>query len=222
MGVTYDAALFYVDWTHIQLNTFTDLYGFYAAANGNKARSDGFEGQLEGSPLPHLHYVVGYTYTDAELTSDFYSPTGALIANGGQMLPGTPKSAITLAADYAVPLANGSTLSFHLNGYYQSSTQNAVGHPAYLAPNVFSATLPDFQLWNLTATWAIKHWSTSLFVKNIFNANGVTGEFTQAYTGTNPGSPATGVPGGANFYGNDARNFISLPRTVGLTVAYRW
>ncbi len=222
MGVTYDAALFYVDWRHIQLNTFTDNYGFYAVANGGAARSAGLELLLEGRPMPRFHYSVGYTFTDAELTSNFYSPTGTLIADKGAMLPGTPKDAVTLAGDYYVPLPNGTSLAFHLNGYYQSRTQNAVGHPSYLAPDVFEAVLPDFQLWNLTATWTAGHFDTSLFVKNIFNANGVTGEFTQAYTGTNPGYPSAANPNAANFYGNDAREFISLPRTIGLAVNYRW
>jgi outer membrane receptor protein involved in Fe transport len=222
MGVTYDAALFYVDWTRIQLNTFTDNYGFYAVANGARARSTGLELLFEGAPLPRFHYSLGYTLTDAELTANFYSPTAILIAEKGAMLPGTPKDAVTLATDYTVPLPNGSTLAFHVNGYYQSKTQNAVGHPSYLAPDVFEATLPGFQLWNVTATWSVKRVDLSLFVKNLFNANGVTGEFTQAYTGTNPGYPSAANPGAANFYGNDAREFISLQRTVGLAANYHW
>ncbi len=222
MGVTYDAALFYVDWRHIQLNTFTDNYGFYAVANGDAARSAGLELLLEGRPAPRLHYSLGYTFTDAELTSNFYSPTGNLIADKGETLPGTPKDAITLAADYTAPMPRGSLLTLRVSGYYQSKTQNAVGHPAYLAPDVFSAVLPDFQIWNLTATWSIGHIDASVFLKNIFNANAVTGEFTQAYTGTNPGYPSAADPNAANFYGNDARQFISLPRTVGLSLNYRW
>jgi outer membrane receptor protein involved in Fe transport len=213
LGATYDATLFYEDWRHIQLNTFTETYGFYAVANGNTARSAGLELQIEGNPLPRLHYLVGYTLTDAQLTSNFYAPTGNLIAVNGAQLPGTPKDQVNVALDYTVPLPNTARLGFHINGYYQSTTQNAVGHPTYVAADQFEATLPRFTLWNLSAVYSIRKIDVTLFVKNIFNANGVTGEFTQAYTGTNPA---------ASFYGNDAREFISLPRTVGGTATYHW
>jgi len=194
-------------------DTFTDNFGFYAVANGKNARSAGFEGQLEGRAFEHLHYSLGYTFTDAQLTSNFISPTGTVLAVNGERLPGTPEHAITLAGDYTVPLPN-SSLIFRVNGYYQSTVRNALGHPTTLSPSQFTADEPGFQIWNATATWSLKTWDASLFVKNVFNSPGVTGEFTQAYMGTNPV--------GANYYGNDARKFISLPRTVGLALNYHW
>ena len=51
--------------------------------------------------------------------------------------------------------------------------------------------------------------SASLWVKNIFNEEGVTGRFTEAYMGTAPG---------VGYYGNGNKDLISLPRTVGFTV----
>ncbi|MDR3513572.1 MAG: TonB-dependent receptor [Caulobacteraceae bacterium] len=221
-GVTFNAAAYYVDWSKIQLNTFSDLYGFYVVANGKTARSAGFEGQIAGYLAPRLHYDIGYTYTNASLTSNFISPTGVLLAGKGEMLPGTPEHAVTVAGDYTVPLDGGAKLIFRLNGYYQSMTRNALGHPSTVAADLFDANLPPFSLWNTTMTWSLDRVDVSLFVKNIFNADGVTGEFTQAYEGTNPGFPTVGDPTAANFYGNDAKKFITLPRTVGLAVNYRW
>ena len=221
-GLTYNAALYYIDWTDIQLNTFSDLYGFYVVANGKKARSTGFEGELDGKILPHWRYSLGYTYTDAQLSSDLVSPTGLVLGQSGERLPGTPEHAVTVATDYYVPLENGTSLFFKVSGYYQSSTRNALGHSTTISPSQFTANEAPFQLWNATGTWSFKHFDASLFVKNIFNAPGVTGEFTQAYMGTNPGFAPPPTSTVANFYGNDARKFISLPRTVGLSLNYHW
>ncbi|MGH8179235.1 MAG: hypothetical protein ACREV5_23510 [Steroidobacter sp.] len=52
-----------------------------------------------------------------------------------------------------------------------------------------------------------------LFAKNIFNEEGVTGLFTEAYMGTAPDQ---------GYFGNGSKQFLSLPRTLGLTVNYRF
>jgi outer membrane receptor protein involved in Fe transport len=218
LGLTYNAALYLIDWKDIQLNTFSDIYGFYVVANGKTAQSRGLEAQVEGTLAPRLRYSVGYTYTNAELTSNLLSPTGKLLASNGEKLPGTPENAVTVAADYNIPFVNDSRLYFHLSGYYQSSTRNALG--ASTAQQ--TVDLKGFQLWSANATWAFGSWNVGVFVKNIFNDRGVTGEFTPAYMGTNPGFPTAGNPNAANFYGNDSRQFISLPRTIGASLNYRW
>ena len=39
----------------------------------------------------------------------------------------------------------------------------------------------------------------------------MTGEFTEAYMGTAPG---------VGYFGNGSKEFISLPRTIGLSIDY--
>ena len=56
-------------------------------------------------------------------------------------------------------------------------------------------------------------WDFSLWVKNIGNEEGVTGVYTEAYMGTSPAS---------NYYGNGSKELISLPRTVGATLSFRF
>ncbi len=221
-GLSYNAAAYYIDWTDIQLNSFSDNFGFFAVANGKRARSAGFEGQLDGYVARKLHYSLGYTYTNAKLTSDFISPTGVLLASDGEVLPGTPQNAVTVAADYTKLLSNGDRLFFRLSGYYQSTTRNALGAPPSQDPATFATNIGSFDIWNATSTWSFGQWDASLFVKNIFNVQAVSGEFTQAYMGTNPGFPTVGNPDAANFYGNDARLFITTPRTIGIALNRRW
>ena len=47
--------------------------------------------------------------------------------------------------------------------------------------------------------------------KNMFNEEGVTGVFTELYMGTNPAE---------GYFGNGAKDLISLPRTIGLSFNY--
>jgi outer membrane receptor protein involved in Fe transport len=206
-GITYNAALFYIDWKDIQINTVTPNWGFFVAQNGGKARSQGLEAQIDGR-LAGVHYNVGYTYTDAKLTENAYPPTGGTrpVALKDARLPGTPEHAVTFAMDHSVTLPNGALLTGRVNGYYQSETRNAVTTSTRL-----NVGLPAFQIWNASATLAFDKWSATLFVKNVFNADGVTGRFTESYMGTDPAS---------GYYGNGAKDLITLPRTVGLTLDY--
>ena len=206
-GFTYNAALFYVDWKDIQLNTVTPNWGFFVAQNGGKARSQGLEAQVDGR-VAGAQFSLGYTYTDAKLTQDVFAPTGGAtpVALDGARLPGAPKHAVTIALNHSHTLANGVLLTGRVNGYYQSGTRNAVT----TSPRI-NVGLPPFQIWNASATATFDRVSATLFVKNIFNADGVTGRFTEAYMGT---APAVG------YYGNGAKDLITLPRTIGLALDY--
>ena len=56
-------------------------------------------------------------------------------------------------------------------------------------------------------------WDVTLWVKNVFDEDGVTGVYTEQYMGT---APAVG------YFGNGSKELISLPRTVGLSAAYHF
>jgi len=139
------------------------------------------------------------------LSENVVSPLGTTLALDGARLPGTPEHAITAAADYTWQLGGDVNLIARTSGYYQSGTRNAIGGPTFNTP------LAGFQIWNVSATLARGPWAATLFVKNVFNEEGVTGEFTEAYMGTAPA---------AGYYGNGSKEFISLPRTIGLSLDY--
>jgi outer membrane receptor protein involved in Fe transport len=209
-SLQYSLAAYYVDWDDVQVNTSTPNWGFYAAQNGGKARSLGLELDVSGALTEHLSYTFGYAYTNAELREDIARPDdpSAVIAVSGAQLPGTPESAISAALEYTLPLAAGGRWTARLNAYYQSDTTNAISRSSR-----FNATLDAFQLWGLSTTYATEHWDATLFVKNVFNEEGVTGLFTEAYMGT---APELG------YYGNGSKQFLSLPRTLGVTLNYRF
>ena len=49
--------------------------------------------------------------------------------------------------------------------------------------------------------------------RNVGNERGVTGLFTEAYMGTDPAS---------GYFGNGNKQFLSLPRTIGVSLNYRF
>ncbi len=93
-----------------------------------------------------------------------------------------------------------------MDGFYQSETRNAMS-----SSPLFNVDLESFQIWGTAFTLAAEQWNASLWVKNIFNEEGVTGVFTELYMGA---APAKG------YFGNGAKDLISLPRTIGLSFNY--
>jgi outer membrane receptor protein involved in Fe transport len=213
-GIVYSLAAFYIDWTNVQVNIATPGFGYYAVVNGPSAVSKGFEAELHGHLIDDLGWSLGYAYTNASLTADivkppaWYAPTEPYIAGSkGALLPGVPANTINLALDYTVPLSNGMSLVNRLGTYYQSTSRNQV------SPGVQNVGIDPFSIWTLSSTLDWHAYEATLFVKNLFNAKGSTGIYTQGYSGSNIA---------ANFYGNDSRNQITTPLTAGLTLSYKF
>ncbi|NJN39900.1 MAG: hypothetical protein HC807_02180 [Gammaproteobacteria bacterium] len=135
--------------------------------------------------------------------------------------------------------ANGIELTSVLTGYYQSKVRNSLGddfcytsfnaigncvdspNPAsvnYAPESVFSrayAVVDGFDIWNMTHTLSKDAWSASLFVKNMFNEDGTTGTFPFLLGGSQTGASQ-------NYFGNNSRDYIALPRTIGVMFGYQF
>jgi iron complex outermembrane recepter protein len=201
----FSAAAFFIDWKDVQINTSTPIWGFFAVQNGGKARNVGVELELTQVLTDRLRYTIGYSYVDAELREDIYSPSNPATPTAlrGQQLPGTPQNTVSLSLDYDQPLANGWTWISNFQAYYQSETENAIQ-----LSERFSATLDSFALLNLTTGLDFGRWQARLFVRNLTNEEGTTGLFTEEYMGTSPSQ---------NYFGNGSKRFLALPRTVGVS-----
>jgi iron complex outermembrane receptor protein len=212
-GITYNADIFYVDWKNPQINTSTTNWGFFAVQNGTKATTEGIETQINGNITDNLRYGLGYTYTNAALGADLYAADGTYLINTkGAQLPGAPRNTVDGSLDYGIPLANSANIFLHLDGYYQSPTQDTIFREG-LFSNKYYYPMDGFSIWNVSATYQMDSWSAILWTKNLFDARGITGVYTQAYMGTSPAQ---------NFYGNDSKELTALSRTIGLTVNYKF
>jgi iron complex outermembrane receptor protein len=212
--IRYSAAAFFVDWKDVQINTASSNWAFFTAANGDKAETKGIEIELEGYLSDQVHYNFGYAYVDGELTKDARAPTASagVIAPAGATLPGTAENTLNASLDYTQELNNGMTWMSRINAYYQSDTENSIGD-AGRSPGTFVQKLDSFSLWNFVTTLSTDNWDASLFVKNLTDEEGVTGLFTELYMGS---APAT------SYVGNGAKQFISLPRTLGVSFTYHF
>lgn len=206
-GIRYDASVFYIDWQDAQLNTATPNWGFFAVQNAGSAHSAGLELQFSGMITNDIGFQAGYTYLDAELDENFFSPTGALIDVEGNRLPGAPEHMLNGAIDYTTQFGNY-TFFARLDGFYQSETRNAIS----LSP-AFNVDLDGFAIFNAVTTFSTDSWDLSFWVKNIGNEQGVTGTFTELYMGSDPAE---------GYYGNGSKDLISLPRTFGATLGFRF
>lgn len=209
-GVTFNADVFYIDWKNPQVNAATTNWGFFAVQNVKAAATQGLEAQIGGFITQPWHYQLGYTYTNAHLTADAWSADDAYRINlQGARLPGAPVHQMNVGTDYTIPLQQAK-LVLHADGYYESSTEDTLfssSFPKYYYP------MGGFWLWNANISYRLQSWDTMLWMKNIGNVAGITGAYTAAYMG---GSPQQ------NFFGNSSKALTSLPRTIGVTLSYRF
>lgn len=215
---SYTASVFRIDWDNPQLNTATS-WGFFAVANGKSAETQGIELELKGYLADDWGYSIGYAHVSGKLTDDFYAPSGIgatdplrEVAASGSLLPSTPEDTLSVAMDYSYSLSNGMYLTTQINGYFQSDSLNALADSS----SRIQADIDGFSLWNISTrlqSGGTSDWNIALYIKNIFNEDGVTGLLPEAYMGTDPVE---------NFLGNSSKDFISQPRTIGVSATFNF
>jgi outer membrane receptor protein involved in Fe transport len=206
-GSFYNISLFYVDWENIQLNTATTNWGFYAAVNGGDAHTQGVEFEYDTYFADDWHLGFGYAYTDGELDDSFLSPDGGFVAGvAGTPLPGVSEHTINVLLENTYHFGSDWDWVNSVTAYYQSEMENSISQSVK-----FAEELDSFSLWNLNSTFLHGPWSFGLFVKNLFDEEGVVGVFKEEYMGTDPTQ---------NYFGNGAKDLITRPRTIGVTLSY--
>lgn len=207
-GSFYNVSLFYVDWKDIQLNTATTTWAFYAAQNGSSATTKGVEAEYNVAFGEGWLLNLGYAYTDGELDSDMWSADNvSVVAPGGSRLPGLAEHTANVSLQYAFDLSDNIEWVNRIGGYYQSETKNHINDNSFF----FGRTMGSFSIWDFNSNVVMGNWTLGLFVKNMFNEEGVVGIFTEEYMGTAPDQ---------KYYGNGGKSIIARPRTVGLAVTW--
>ncbi len=208
-SLRYTVSAFYVDWNNPQLNTATTNWGFFSVANGDEATTKGVEIELEGYLSSDFHYQLGYAFVDAKLSEDFISPTGSTIATSGNRLPGVPKHMVNMAFDYTRQISSNVTMITRMDAYVQGTSENYINN----ASPTLGETHKGFAIVNAGVSFLLEDFDITVFAKNLFNVRGTTASYSAAYMGTAPAQ---------NYLGNGAKAEITLPRTVGMAVTYRF
>jgi outer membrane receptor protein involved in Fe transport len=198
-ALTFDASLYYVDWTDIQITLRDPGTGFAYFTNAGKAKSQGAEVSLEYR-TNGLSVAANASINDAKLTSN--PPANAGAARKGDRLPLSSRFSASLSIDQDVELSNdwtafiGGTLSYvgrRAGNFVQFTTDTRLRYPAYAAVDLRAGVRGE-------------DWTYTLFIQNMGDRRGIIGGDPRTLGGTSqPGDP---------FYVNYIR-----PRTVGLSIA---
>ena len=190
--LSFDASVYYIDWSQIQLSLINPDNGQNYFSNGSRAKSQGLELAAQATPLNGLHLGGWVSFNDAVLTQDF--PPGNLVSGAaGDRLPYTSRFSASTSLDYELPLRPftaifGATASYvgPRIGAFQTAPQRQ--------------ELPGYTKTDLHATAKKDQWTVDLYINNLTDARGIVG-----------GGIGTAIP---SSFG------VIQPRTTGVSVAW--
>jgi outer membrane receptor protein involved in Fe transport len=206
----YSAALYRVNWKDIQLDTVLVKSFVPAVVNGKDARSQGAELELEAQLFDNVSGTLGYSFTDAKLTSDFINVQYE--GRAGDRLPGVSRHQLTAGLDVLTHVRSRG-LTWHVDASYRSDFTTNINDLAYdsgsgqIVPDARRANyrdLPGFGLVNASATvQATEAMRVRAYINNIANQAGITAQSIR-------------------YNAADHNNFeyLSRPRTVGVNLTY--
>jgi iron complex outermembrane recepter protein len=195
-----DMAVFYVDWTDVQILSEVQTSTGPVGINGNSgsAKTKGVEWNFEWRPVSGLSIGLLGSYTDAYLTADAL----LLGATSGEKLPYVPNVSATLNVDYRwSAFADWTAFVGGSESYTGSRYTGFSPSVMVIEPHV---KLPVYNTLQLHLGLDNGHYNAELYGNNVTNSRGI-----QDYSNQ----------GGANQTGT--ASFIQ-PRTIGIEVGYKF
>jgi iron complex outermembrane recepter protein len=196
-----DASVFYVNWKNIQSAVPLLTCGFQYIGNLGDATSKGFDLQTSVAVMDGLVMRLGLGYTDAEYSKSLYVAPGTPLVTEGDKLDSPPWH-VSLAADYSLLVIKETKGYLHLQYDYDSAynLQSAADATYDGGVNHISET----RLMSLRVGLRPGTWDASLFVDNLLDSHDITSRYQDVPTS------------------ELIRLTTFRPRTVGLTVSYRY
>jgi len=197
--IQINAAVFYIDWKDVQVKTYNDE-GRTITANAGAARSRGVELDTTVQLMQELSAKLGYTFTNATISETVIDINGANgNAYAGDRLPGSPREQWNLGFNYLRTVGT-TTWDSSLTYAYNTGTITALN-------DSFAdyAKLDGYGIINANIGVALRDWHFGAYVNNLANTRSIT----------NLRSP--------ELYGGQGQfEYITRPRTIGLTLNYKF
>jgi outer membrane receptor protein involved in Fe transport len=153
-----NAAVFYIDWSDIQVGIVRPD-GFSYIANAGQASSRGGELELSTRFIDDLELNAGVSYVDAQLEKD----APGLNGSKGDRIPAVPKLTYSMLARYHLPFGRKA-----LDTFVQADLQH-VGD-SYNAFNTASADLQhSYNIVNARIDMLVGPWNIGLFANNVLD-----------------------------------------------------
>ena len=190
----FNAALFNIEWDDLQVQLATED-GRTAWDNAGKARTKGIEFDASAQLSDAFTLHAGYSYTDAEITES----VDEIAVYDGNILPGSPRTQWSLSLDFNQDFSGAE--------WDASIGMNRIG-------NIYTALNPEFYGYrkldayttvNARVGVTLGNWRVGAFVNNIDNTRGITGARSSEWHGEQ-----------GQF------EYITRPRTIGLSVSYQY
>ncbi len=190
--LSFDASLFYIDWTDIQIQLLSPRNNITYYDNGGAAKSEGAELAITAKPGRGFVASGWVTYNRAVLAEDFPAGTAAY-GQGGNKTPYSAPWSANLSLDQEFPLTGRATGFAGATLSYMGERQGPfVATPA-------RATYPSYTKVDLRVGVRLEDWLVNVYATNVGDKRGLIG----------------GGPG--NF---PSTSFMYIqPRTVGLSVS---
>lgn len=175
---SWDAALFQINWQHVQLQDTDDATEFTYFTNGGSARSRGLELAVSWKPYRGLTIEATTTFMDAVLTQDLPTLANAdsLVGKSGDRLPASSRFSSNLNVQQDFPIADSLTGYVGANWSFVGARQSAFSSTAALAADSPEPRfeLPSYNLFDLRAglNYAT-NWHLNVFLRNVANKAGV-------------------------------------------------
>ena len=216
----FNGAIYQLNWSDIQLS-FLGANGLSEIRSAGNARIRGAEFDLFYRPLRGLTFSLGGSYNDAKITEDFClianedfdctTPGNALLAPEGTRLPISARFKANALARYEFKLG---ALDAHVqaNLIHEGSRTGDLR----LAERAIVGDLHAYQTLDLSTGLTNGRWSAELFVKNLFDVNGATGNTIQCT------ESVCGDPEGLTAIGPKIYTYVIRPRMIGLRVGTKF
>jgi outer membrane receptor protein involved in Fe transport len=222
MSVT--AALFFIDWTDLQVDTVTTFGSLPITGNGSAAESKGLELNASWAISNSLEANITYAYTNAELVDDAPGLVGDFTGLSGARLPGHAEHQGTFNLIYSTNLGD-MDLDVNYGFIYSGDVYNITGGPDDPLldedgnPADFGGeAIPSFDVHHLSATLSKDMWTVQAFVDNLFDENYITGtRGTRRFLQDERSGPGNNIGG---FTLRSYGQFVGAPRTMGLRATY--
>ncbi|MGH8210627.1 MAG: TonB-dependent receptor domain-containing protein, partial [Steroidobacteraceae bacterium] len=177
-----NAAVYYIDWRNIQLNT--EFGPFTLVGNGGNAKSEGVEFDGSYEPLHGLVFGANASYDQAVITSANLTNTAG--ARAGDPLPFTPKWSGALTGDYSFPIAPSMTGGIGASWTYTGWRYSSLSAD----PLNTRERLPSYSLLALRGHVHWNRYTLALSVNNVANKQTYS---SISFLRLMPGQPVPGI-----------------------------
>jgi outer membrane receptor protein involved in Fe transport len=218
--ITFNGAVFYIDWKDPQLISATVVGAIPITVNGSGATTQGIELQLDSRVTDNLTLSASFSHVEAELSEDSPDLIRTIAPPGfaedfedgikGDRLPGSPEQQGSFFAHYRVPMGGNSlTLNYGLTAISDILTRTG-GRGG-------GEALGGFTLHSASAVFDTEAWSLALYAKNLLDKYAETG-VRSSTRNVQTVTDENGDPVRVRSYAKD----VTRPREIGLRFNYKF